>query len=82
MSFTSIQYAHEYWRSHRRRAEPPSDMEDAEMFILKGRPVTAQEAACILDIICAYGGDMRCDGLDRAALERVRHFLSATIEQP
>jgi len=77
MSWTSIPHAHEYWRSHRRLANPPSNLEDAEAFILNERPVTAQDAACILDVVCANGGDVRCDGLDHAALGRIRSLLAA-----
>jgi hypothetical protein len=77
MSWISIPHAHEFWRSNRPLPEPPPNLEDAEMFILGGRPSTAQDAACMLDVICAYGGDGRCDGLDHAALGRVHTFLSA-----
>jgi hypothetical protein len=75
--WTSIPHAHEYWRSSRRLPDPPSNLEAAEAFILNEPPVTAQDAVCILDVVCAYGDDVRCDGLDRAALARVRHLLSA-----
>jgi len=77
MFWTSIHHAHEYWKSHRRLADPPADLEDAEIFILSGRPHSAEDAACIIDVIFAYGGDARCDGLDHAALGRVRGFLAA-----
>lgn len=77
MSWTSISHAHEYWKSCQRRAEPPPNLEDAETFILTTRPATAQDAACILDVIYANGGDPRCDGLDHAALGRIRGFLAA-----
>ena len=77
MFWTSIHHAHEYWKSSRRLAEPPDDLEDAEAFILSERPDTTEDAACIIDVIFAYGGDARCDGLDHAALGRVRSFLAA-----
>lgn len=76
MSWLSIPHAHEYWKTLRRLANPPADLEDAETFILSGRPRTAQDAACILDVVRAYYGDARCDGLDREALERVHALLS------
>lgn len=78
MLWISIPHAHEYWRLNRREADPPPTLEEAEAFILNERPSTAQDAACILDVIYAYGGDARCDGLDHAALGRVRSFLSAS----
>ena len=78
MPWTSIPHAHEFWRSHRRVADPPSNLEAAETFILNEAPATAQDAACILDVVCAYGGDPRCDGLDLAALVRIRSFLGST----
>jgi hypothetical protein len=73
--WTSIPDAHEYWRENRRAADPPNDLEAAEAFILKKAPASARDAACILDVVCAYGGDARCDGLDHAALARIRAFL-------
>lgn len=75
MLWTSIAHAHEYWRLNRRLGDPPSRLEEAEAFILNERPITAQDAACILDVVCALNGDARCDGLDLAALQRVRSFL-------
>lgn len=75
MSWTSIHQAHEYWRSHRRLSEPPAELEDVETFILQAPPCTPQDAACIVDVVRSYGGDMRCDGLDSAALERVQIYL-------
>lgn len=77
MTWISISHAHEYWRSHRRLADPPANLEDAETFILNTRPITTQDAACILDVVYAYYGDARCDGLDHAALGRVQNFLAA-----
>ena len=77
MLWTSIPHAYEYWLSCKRMADPPSDMEHAERFVLDAHPRTAQDAACILDIVCANGDDVRADGLDRAALGRVRSFLLA-----
>jgi hypothetical protein len=77
MSWTSIPHAHEYWRNCRRLPDPPSNLEAAETFILNEQPSTAQDAACILDVVCAYGDDVRCDGLDRVALGRIRLLLSA-----
>lgn len=76
MVWMSIAHAHEYWKSDRRLVDAQSSVEDAEIFILNERPGTAQEAACILDVIRAYRGDTRCDGLDLAALGRVHTFLS------
>ncbi|HVK80573.1 MAG TPA: hypothetical protein VM915_08160 [Verrucomicrobiae bacterium] len=78
MLWISIPHAHEYWRLNRREADSSSTLDEAEAFILNERPSTAQDAACILDVICANGGDVRCDGLDHAALGRVRSFLSAS----
>jgi hypothetical protein len=77
MSWISIPHAHEYWRLNRRRATPPSDLDDVEAFILTAPPQTIQDAACILDVILANEGDMRTDGLDRSALKRVRGLLAA-----
>lgn len=77
MSWISISHAHEYWRLKRRESDPPSDLEQAETFILKGAPANSQDAACMLDVVCAYPGDVRCDGLDHAALQRVRGFLAS-----
>ncbi|MBC7767397.1 MAG: hypothetical protein H7124_01280 [Phycisphaerales bacterium] len=77
MSWTSIPHAHEYWRSCRNLADPPADLHAAETFILNERPITAQDAACILDVVCANCGDVRCDGLDLVALGRIRSLLSA-----
>ncbi len=77
MPWTSIPHAHEYWRENRRRIDPPSNLEDAEAFILSERPRTPQDAACILEVICANEGDMRTDGLDREALHRVHGLLAA-----
>lgn len=76
MSWTTISHAHEYWRSTRCLSNPPSDLDDAELFILNARPGTAKEAASILDVVCANNGDARCDGLDVVALQRVHSFLS------
>lgn len=75
--WTSIPHAHEYWRCSRTLAEPPSDLDEAERFILTAAPANVQDAACIVDVICAYRGDPRCDDLDRDALERVRTLLFA-----
>ena len=76
MSWTSILQAHRYWRRHRTLTEPPADLEEAERFILNKRPATPADVACILDVICANDGDARCDGLDYAALTRIRGFLA------
>jgi hypothetical protein len=78
MPWTSIPHAHEYWHLTRRVADPPSSLEDSEAFILRARPNTNQDAACILDVVLANAGDPRCDGLDYAALQRVHHYLSTT----
>jgi hypothetical protein len=78
MSWTSIPHAHEYWQTNRRLAEPPDNLEDVEIFVLSAPPNTAKDAMYILDVVCAYGGDARCDDLDHAALGRVRTFLSTT----
>lgn len=77
MPWTSIPHAHEYWRNNRTLANPPPDLEEAENFILGCHPKTAQDAACILDIVCENHGDARCDGLDRAALVAIRSLLLA-----
>jgi hypothetical protein len=77
MSWISITHAHEYWRLTRRQADPPHNLEEAEAFILEAHPNTQQDAACILDVVRFYAGDPRCDGLDHAALGRVRDYLSA-----
>ncbi len=76
MSWTSIAHAHEFWRSHRGLIDPPPNLEAAEIFILKAPCATTQDAACILDVVCADGGDTRCDGLDRAALRRIQSFVA------
>ena len=76
MSWTSIPHAHAYWRDNRDQTDPPTNLDDAETFILSERPRTTAEAACILDVVCASGGDARCDGLDLAALGRVHMLLS------
>jgi hypothetical protein len=76
MVWGSILHAHEYWRLNGGVAHMASTLEDAETFILNQRPNSAQEAACILDVICAYDGDVRGDGLDLAALRRIHTFLS------
>jgi hypothetical protein len=81
MSWTSIKLAHAYWRRHRGLLNPPSDMKEVETYILGETPATAKDAACILEVICAYGGDVRCDGLDRIAIKRVQAFLSAGESQ-
>jgi hypothetical protein len=77
MPWTSIHHAHEYWRLNRRRADPPSNLDDVEVFILTAPPHTIQDATCILDVIIANEGDMRTDGLDRSALKCVRGLLDA-----
>lgn len=77
MSWTSIHHAHEYWRLNRPLADPSSKLDDAEVFILSARPLTVQDAVCILDVICANDGEWRCDGLDRDALTRIRGLLAA-----
>lgn len=77
MSWTSVPHAHEYWRLTRGLADPPRDLEAAEAFILQATPSTKQDAICIVDVVRAYGGDARCDGLDTAALARVQHYLAA-----
>ncbi len=77
MHWESISNAHKYWLLNRRLPDPPSNLEEAELFILNQKPVTVQDAACILDVICAYNGDWRCDGLDQTALARVHIFLSS-----
>lgn len=77
MSWTSIHQAHEYWRLNRRSADPPSNLDDVEAFILTAPPRTIQDAANILDVIIANEGDTRTDGLDSRALTRVRGLLAA-----
>ncbi|MFZ2029470.1 MAG: hypothetical protein WAU68_04110 [Vitreimonas sp.] len=76
MSWTSISEAHVYWSRRRTETKPPSNLEAAETYILSAHPVTNEDAACILDVVCANNGDPRCDGLDRTALARIRAFLS------
>lgn len=76
MSWTSIPLAHTYWRRHLGLPDRPANLEEAEAFILKHPPATAKDAACILDVVCANGGDLRCDGLDLLALRRVHELLS------
>lgn len=78
MAWTSIPHAHEFWRLTRRIADPPSSLEEVERFILEASPRTHQDAACIIDVVCSYAGDPRCDGLDYAALGRVQIYLSST----
>lgn len=80
MSWTSIRAAHAYWCVNNGRSDPPSDLDEAEVFILSWPPTNAQEAVCILDVICFAGGDVRCDGLDRAAFGRIRDYLSNVAE--
>ncbi len=75
MPWTSIPHAHEWWRLNNHPTPAPSNLEDVEEFILGAPPKTAQDAACILDVICANRGDVRTDGLDYDALERVRLML-------
>ena len=75
MLWTSIRDAFAYWKSCLPLADPPCDFEVAEAFILAGRPTTALDAACILEVICKYGGDSRCDGLDHGALLRIQSLL-------
>lgn len=76
MPWTSIRHAHAEWRRHWGKVSPGFNFERAEKFILSEPPENSADAACILDVICAYEGDARCDGLDHAALKRVRCFLS------
>jgi predicted lipoprotein len=78
MSWTSIPHAHEYWRSQRTAQSRPEDVDAVEAFILTAPTATMQDAACVLDIICANYGDTRCDGLDVSALARVRNLLVTT----
>ena len=77
MNWTSIHHAHEYWKSRRQMRESSAVLDDAEAFILNAPPHTVQDAACILEVVCAYGGDGRCDSLDLTALKRVQRFLAA-----
>ena len=77
MSWTSIPHAHTYWRKQRAEINPPANLEDTEVFILSELPMTTEDVACILDVVCANGGDVRCDGLDRVALKRIHAFCSA-----
>jgi hypothetical protein len=79
MNWTSVAHAYAYWSRHKGRPNPPSDLDEAEAFVLKGRPVTATDAACMLDVVCASFGDGRCDGLDLVALRHVREFLAEGI---
>ena len=76
MRWLSITHAHEYWQSQRRLPDSVPNLDEAEIFILSTAPATPHEAACILDIIHAYGFDARCDGLDLAALSRLRSLLA------
>lgn len=75
MVWNSIQHAHAFWKARWEEEAPTSDFEHAEAFILQRRPVTIHDAACILDVICAYNGDGRTDELDRDALLRLRGLL-------
>jgi len=75
MTWTSIPHAYEYWRATRALADPPSELEDAEIFILNAQPKTHQDAACMIDVVRAYSGDPRCDRLDVAALGSVHAYL-------
>lgn len=78
MSWPSIAHAHAYWQHLlQSRSGRASNLERAERFILTESPATSAEAACILEVIGAYKGDARCDGLDQAALQRVLRFLSS-----
>ncbi len=77
MSWNSILQAHAHWRRSKAAFDTESDLDQTECFILSETPANAAEAACILEVICANGGDVRCDGLDLAALGRVHNFLSA-----
>lgn len=76
MTWISVQHAHEYWKSQKACPDLP-DLEQVEVFILSMRPQTAQDVACMIEVILAYGGDGRCDGLDVEALGRIHHFLQA-----
>lgn len=78
MPLNSILQAYAHWRHSRMTRDPSSNLEETEAFILGEIPTTVAEAACILEVICAYGGDVRCDGLDHAAMSRVRTFLTAS----
>jgi hypothetical protein len=75
MSWTTIRQAHAYWRLNRGQTDPPCNLEQAETLILSSRPISTEDAAYILDVVCSYNGDGRCDGLDQTALRRIRGFL-------
>lgn len=77
MPWLSIQHAYAYWLQKRELADPQESLEEAEEFILAEPPNTTADAVCILDVVCANAGDVRCDGLDQAALWRVKGFLTA-----
>ena len=79
MSWTSIPHAHNYWRRQRGQINPFVNLEEVEAFILSEPPTSPEDAACILEVVCANAGDVRCDGLDLAALGRLRTFLSPAL---
>jgi len=81
MSWQSTVEAHAYWSAHCCYQEPPAALGDAEIFLLSRKPSCLRDVACIIDVLCANGGDNRVDGLDTAALYRVREFLSRHRER-
>lgn len=75
MSWTSILHAYEYWKEHWRAPDDFINIDHVEAFILNQAPKSNEEAVCVLDVISAYWGDARSDGLDRIALNRLRGYL-------
>lgn len=75
MAWQSTADAHAYWRAYHQDNQPPSLFYEAEVFVLSRRPQCTDDAICILEVICANGGDNRVDGLDVAGLQRVKEFL-------
>lgn len=60
------------------RQEADDQFEDvlsAEAFLLDHAPASSGEAASMLEVVIAQGGDARSDGLDLRALQRVKEFL-------
>lgn len=66
------------WRQTRADAETLwDDFSRAEAAILDHRPVSSAEAGQIVEVLLDQGGDPRCDGRDRTALQRLHDFLTA-----
>lgn len=68
-------HAYQYWQEHWRASDDFIDIDRVEAYILSQSPQSREEAVCVLDVLSAYWGDARSDGLDRAALTRLRGFL-------